>query len=103
MRRGLAAAGAAGGGVAALGDGNAAAAAGVHGWPVRARAAGAAQRFVCIAGTACAAGVGGASGPVVARGRAVLVGVARRVRCAWVGRTDGACFSGRARLAIPPD
>jgi hypothetical protein len=22
---------------------------------------------------------------------------------AWVGRTDGACFSGRVRLAIPPD
>jgi len=40
MRRGLAAVARAGGGVAALGAGNAATAAGVHGWPVRARGAG---------------------------------------------------------------
>jgi hypothetical protein len=67
-----------------------------------ARAAGAAQRSACIAG-ACAAGVDGASGPGVARGRAVLVGAARRVKCVWVGRMDGARFSGRASFAILPD
>jgi len=42
-------------------------------------------------------------GPGVARGRAVLVGAVRRLRCVWVGRTDGACFSGRVRPATPPD
>ena len=68
-----------------------------------ARAVVAAERSACIAGTACAAGVGGASGPGAARRRAVLVGAARRVRCVWVGRMDGARFSGRARPATPPD
>jgi len=61
------------------------------------------QRYSIFAGAACAAGVGGASGPGVARGRAVLAGVARRVRCVWVSRMDGARFSGRVSLAIPPD
>ena len=68
-----------------------------------ARAAGVAQRSACIDGTACVAGLGGASGHGVAHGRAVLVGAVRRVRCVWVGRTDGACFSGRVRPATPPD
>jgi len=61
------------------------------------------RRSVLRASLACAAGLGGASGPGVARGRAVLVGAARRLRCMWVGRMDEARFSGRASSAILPD
>jgi len=50
---------------------------------------------------ACAAGVGG---PVErARGHAAKIGAVRRAGRVWVGSTDRVRFSGRVRLAIPPD
>jgi hypothetical protein len=79
------------------GTGGVVSSAGVRGWPVQSRGGDGrrGQRPVSNVGTACAVWA--------SSGYAVLVGAARRAGRVWAGRTDGARFSGRMRLAIPPD